>query len=132
MSIQLHGSAGWIALGQVSGAVPAAPDQRELLALPVAVGSYDGVRVGDDQATLPVVVTAVQVVPILLDLAAGGLFPGAPSADTDRVNRGPGEPSGTTRYRRRGGCRSTSILRRVFLLARVPDPSCHGPFSEGS
>ena len=93
-SLQLHGRAGWIALGQVSGAVPAAPDQRELLALPVAVGSYDGVRVGEDQATLPVVVTAGQVEPILLGLEAGRLVPGAAYAGNDQVNLGLGELSG--------------------------------------
>ena len=81
-------------MGQVSGAVPAAPDQRELLALPVAVGSYDGVRVGEDQATLPVVVTADQVEPILLGLEAGHLVPGAAYAGNDQVNLGLGELSG--------------------------------------
>ena len=93
-SLQLHGKAGWIALGEVSGAVPAAPQQRELLALPVAVGSYDGVRVGDDQASLPVVVAAGQVEPILLGLEAGRLVPGAAYAGNDQVNLGLGELSG--------------------------------------
>jgi cytochrome oxidase Cu insertion factor (SCO1/SenC/PrrC family) len=93
-ALQLHGKAGWIALGQVSGSVPAAPDQRELLALPVAVGSYDGVRVGEDQATLPVVVTAGQVEPILLGLQSGRLLPGAAYAGNDQVNLGLGELSG--------------------------------------
>ncbi|HEY8796848.1 MAG TPA: redoxin family protein [Candidatus Dormibacteraeota bacterium] len=93
-SLELHGTAGWIALGQVSGAVPAAPDQRELLALPVAVGSYDGVRVGEDQASLRVVVTAGQVEPILLGLEAGRLLPGAAYAGNDQVNLGLGELSG--------------------------------------
>ena len=94
MSLQLHSSAGWTALGQVSGVVPAAPGQRELLALPVAVGSYDEVRVGGDQATLPVVVTAGQVEPILLGLEAGRLLPGAAYAGNDQVNLGLGELSG--------------------------------------
>ena len=94
MSLQLHGKAGWTALGQVSGAVPAAPDQRELLALPVAVGSYDGVRVGAEEATLPVVVTAGQVEPILLGLEGGRLLPGAAYAGNDQVNLGLGELSG--------------------------------------
>ena len=93
-SVQLHGSAGWIALGEVSGAVPAAPDQRELLALPVAVGSYDGVRIGDDQASLPVIVTAGQVEPILIGLEAGRLIHGAAYAGNDQVNLGLGELSG--------------------------------------
>lgn len=94
VSIQLHRNAGWTALGQVSGAVPAAPDQRELLALPVAVGSYDGLRVGQDEASVPVVVTAGQVEPVLLGLEAGRLLPGAAYAGNDQVNLGLGELSG--------------------------------------
>jgi cytochrome oxidase Cu insertion factor (SCO1/SenC/PrrC family) len=93
-SLQLHGSAGWTALGQVAGVVPAAPAQRELLAQPVAVGAYDGVRLGDDQAILPVVVTAGQVEPILLGIDAGRLIAGAAYAGNDQVNLGLGELSG--------------------------------------
>jgi len=93
-SIQLHGRAGLIALGQVSGAVPAAPDQRELLALPVAVGLYDGLVVGHDLATVPIVVTAGQVEPVLVGLEAGQLVAGAAYAGNDQVNLGLGELSG--------------------------------------
>jgi cytochrome oxidase Cu insertion factor (SCO1/SenC/PrrC family) len=93
-TIELHGSAGWTALGQVLGAVPAAPGQRELLALPVAVGAYDGVRLGGDQATLPVVVKAGQVEPILLGIDGGKLIAGAAYAGNDQVNLGLGELSG--------------------------------------
>jgi cytochrome oxidase Cu insertion factor (SCO1/SenC/PrrC family) len=92
--LQLHGSAGWTALGQVSGEVPAAPSQRELLALPVAVGTYDGVRLGSDEATLPVVVAAGQVEPILLGIDLGRLIAGAAYAGNDQVNLGLGELSG--------------------------------------
>ena len=94
MSLQIHGSAGWTALGQVSGLVPAAPEERELLALPVAVGTYDGVRLGADEATVPVVVKAGQVEPILLGLQSGRLLPGAAYAGNDQVNLGLGELSG--------------------------------------
>jgi cytochrome oxidase Cu insertion factor (SCO1/SenC/PrrC family) len=93
-SVQLHGSAGWTALGEVSGVVPAAPSQRVLLALPIAVGAYDGVRLGDDQAILPVVVAAGQVEPILLGLESGRLIAGAAYAGNDQVNLGLGELSG--------------------------------------
>lgn len=93
-SLQLHGSAGWTALGQVSGIVPAAPAQRELLALPVAVGAYDGVRLGGDQAILPVIVTSGHVEPILLGIDAGRLIAGAAYAGNDQVNLGLGELSG--------------------------------------
>jgi cytochrome oxidase Cu insertion factor (SCO1/SenC/PrrC family) len=94
VTIELHSSAGWTALGQVSGAVPAAPDQRELLALPVAVGSYDALRVGQDQATVPVVVAKGQVEPVLIGIEAGHLVPGAAYAGNDQVNLGLGELSG--------------------------------------
>ena len=92
--VQLHGSAGWTALGAVSGKVPAAPAQRELLVVPVVVGAYDGVRLGDDQAILPVVVVAGQVEPILLGIDAGRLIAGAAYAGNDQVNLGLGELSG--------------------------------------
>jgi cytochrome oxidase Cu insertion factor (SCO1/SenC/PrrC family) len=92
--VQLHGSAGWTALGAVSGQVPPAPAQRELLVVPVVVGFYDGVRLGDDQAVLPVIVTAGQVEPVLLGVDSGRLIAGAAYAGNDQVNLGLGELSG--------------------------------------
>ena len=93
-SLQLHGSAGWVALGEVSGDVPAAPGQRELLAVAVAAGTYDGVRLGADEVVVPVVVTAGQVEPILIGIDEGKLVPGAAYAGNDQVNLGLGELSG--------------------------------------
>lgn len=93
-SIQLHGSAGWAALGTVTGVVPAAPAQRTLIALPVAVGAYDAVRLGNEQASMPVVVNAGQVEPILLGIDSGHLIAGAAYAGNDQVNLGLGELSG--------------------------------------
>lgn len=92
--VHLHGNAGWTALGAVSGQVPAAPDQRELLVVPVAIGSYDGVSLGDAQAFLRVVVTAGQVEPLLLGVDSGRLITGAAYAGNDQVNLGLGELSG--------------------------------------
>ncbi|TMB98698.1 MAG: hypothetical protein E6J40_05740, partial [Chloroflexi bacterium] len=57
-TVSIHGSAGWSALGSVSGSVPAAPEQRELLAVPVAEGNYDGVRVGADEQAVAISVVA--------------------------------------------------------------------------
>ena len=94
MTLELHGSAGWTALGQVSGNVPAAPEQRELLALPVAVGTYDAVRMGNDEASLSVAVVAGQVEPVLLGIESGRLIAGAAYAGNDQVNLGLGELSG--------------------------------------
>ncbi len=93
-SVQLHGAAGWTAMGDISGSVPAAPDERELLVVAVAVGTYDGVRLGVDQAILPVVVAAGQVEPVLLGIDSGHLIAGAAYAGNDQVNLGLGELSG--------------------------------------
>jgi cytochrome oxidase Cu insertion factor (SCO1/SenC/PrrC family) len=92
--VRLHGSGGWAALGSVSGDVPAAPTERDLLAVSVAAGIYDGVSLGDDTATLAVKVSAGQVEPILLGVAIGDLIPGAAYAGNDQVNLGLGELSG--------------------------------------
>jgi cytochrome oxidase Cu insertion factor (SCO1/SenC/PrrC family) len=52
------------------------------------------VRLGDEQAIVPVTVTAGQVEPILLGIDAGKLIPGAAYAGNDQVNLGLGELSG--------------------------------------
>ena len=62
--------------------------------VPVAIGSYDGVSLGDSQAFLPVVVTAGQVEPLLLGIGSGRLIAGAAYAGNDQVNLGLGELSG--------------------------------------
>lgn len=93
-TVSLHGSAGWSALGSVSGAVPAAPEQRELLALPVAVGDYNGVRLGTDEQPAAIAVVAGQVEPLLLGLDAEHLISGAVYAGNDQVNLGLGELAG--------------------------------------
>src|SRR6266849_961149 len=93
-TVSLHGSAGWSVLGSVSGAVPAAPEQRELLALPVAVGTYNGVRLGTGEQPVAIVVIAGQVEPLLLGLEGGHLISGAAYAGNDQVNLGLGELAG--------------------------------------
>jgi cytochrome oxidase Cu insertion factor (SCO1/SenC/PrrC family) len=93
-TVSLHGQSGWSALGTVSGAVPAAPEQRELLALAMAVGSYNGVRLGTDEQPLAIAVVAGQVEPLLLGLDAGHLISGAVYAGNDQVNLGLGELAG--------------------------------------
>jgi len=93
-TVSLHGSAGWSALGSVSGNVPAAPEQRELLAVPVAAGNYDGVRVGADEQPVAISVVAGQVEPVLVGIDKGHLIVGAAYAGNDQVNLGLGELSG--------------------------------------
>src|SRR2546430_16275579 len=44
--VRLHGTAGWAPLGTISGQFPAAPGQRELLAVSVTAGVYDGGGLG--------------------------------------------------------------------------------------
>jgi len=93
-TVSLHGSAGWSALGSVSGNVPAAPEQRELLAVPVAAGNYDGIRVGADEQPVAIAVIAGQVEPVLIGIDKGHLILGAAYAGNDQVNLALGELSG--------------------------------------
>jgi cytochrome oxidase Cu insertion factor (SCO1/SenC/PrrC family) len=93
-SLSLRGQAGWSALGTVSGAVPMAPEQRELLALPVAVGDYNGVRLGTDEQPVAIAVVAGKVEPLLLGLDSGHLISGGVYAGNDQVNLGLGEIAG--------------------------------------
>jgi cytochrome oxidase Cu insertion factor (SCO1/SenC/PrrC family) len=93
-TVSLRGSAGWSAVGTVSGTVPAAPEQRELLAVPVAVGAYNAVRLGSFEQPVAIAVVAGQVEPILLGIASGQLIYGAAYAGNDQVNLGLGELSG--------------------------------------
>ena len=94
MPVRLHGSSGWSGLGNVSGDYPAAPGQRELLAVSVVAGAYDGVSLGPDSTAATVNVSAGQVEPILVGLDAGHMVAGAVYAGNDQVNLGLGELSG--------------------------------------
>jgi cytochrome oxidase Cu insertion factor (SCO1/SenC/PrrC family) len=78
----------------VSGDVPAAPDQRQLLAASLPAGTYQGVRVGDDIEPVAVTITQGQVEPLLIGVDAGHLIPGAAYAGNDDVNLGLGELAG--------------------------------------
>lgn len=81
-------------MGAVSGDVPAAPNERELLAAPVPTGTYTGVALGDDVALADITVTAGQVEPVLLGIDGGRLIEGAVYAGNDQVNLGLGELGG--------------------------------------
>jgi len=93
--VRLHGSAGWATLGSVSGDYPAAPGQRELLAVSVAAGSYDGVALGSYSSAATIDVLAGQVEPVLLGIDGGRIAQGAVYAGNDQLNLGLGELSGT-------------------------------------
>lgn len=93
--LMIHGSRGWIPLGTISGAVPAAPQERDVKQVSVSVGSYDGVRLGGDLQDVAVTIAAGQVEPLLLGIdPGGGLIPGAAYAGNDELNLGLGELSG--------------------------------------
>jgi len=78
----------------VSGSVPAAPDERELLAVPVPAGTYTGISLGDDVAQVDIHVTAGQVEPVLIGIEGGRLIAGAAYAGNDQLNLGLGELAG--------------------------------------
>jgi cytochrome oxidase Cu insertion factor (SCO1/SenC/PrrC family) len=90
----VHGGGQWVALGDVSSTVPAAPTEREMLDVSVAVGAYDGVRLGADTQEVAVNVVAGQVEPLLLGIDSGHLIPGGAYAGIDEVNLGLGELGG--------------------------------------
>ena len=95
MRLSLHESAaGWVDAGTVSGSVPAAPDQRQLLAATMRAGGYDAIRAGSTSERVAMTVTAGQVEPLLLGIKDGLLAPGAAYAGNDDVNLGLGELSG--------------------------------------
>jgi len=85
---------GWVTIANVSGQVPAAPDQVQLAATAIPVGPYDGVRLGDQIDDVKVTITAGQVEPLLLGIETGKLLPGAAYAGNDDVNLGLGELGG--------------------------------------
>jgi cytochrome oxidase Cu insertion factor (SCO1/SenC/PrrC family) len=93
-TVRLHGTAGWAALGTISGSYPAAPSQRELLAATVSAGTYDGVSLGTDELSVTVTVTSGRVEPVLVGIDQGHLIPGAVYAGNDYLNLGLGELSG--------------------------------------
>ncbi len=84
----------WVTVGTVSGSVPAAPGQTQLIASALPVGAYDHVRLGDDAFSVTVSISAGRVEPLLLGIDAGRLVAGAVYAGNDDVNLGLGELSG--------------------------------------
>jgi cytochrome oxidase Cu insertion factor (SCO1/SenC/PrrC family) len=92
--LMVHGGGGWVALGDVSGAAPAAPGERDLTAVSLAAGTYDGVRLGGDIQSVSITIAAGQVEPLLLGIDSGHLIPGAAYAGNDEVNLGLGELAG--------------------------------------
>jgi cytochrome oxidase Cu insertion factor (SCO1/SenC/PrrC family) len=90
----VHGGGQWVALGNVSGAVPAAPAERDLTVVSLPAGAYDGVRVGADLQNVSFTIIAGQVAPLLLGIDSGHLIPGSAYSGNDEVNLGLGELAG--------------------------------------
>jgi cytochrome oxidase Cu insertion factor (SCO1/SenC/PrrC family) len=90
----VHRSGQWVALGDVSGAAPAAPAERDVSAVSLPAGVYDAVRLGGDVQKVSITITAGQVEPLLLGVDAGHLIAGSAYAGNDEVNLGLGELSG--------------------------------------
>ena len=92
--LMVHGGNGWVALGDASGAAPAAPAERDLTTVSLPAGLYDSVRLGGDIQNVSFTISAGQVEPLLLGIDAGHLIPGAAYAGNDEVNLGLGELAG--------------------------------------
>jgi cytochrome oxidase Cu insertion factor (SCO1/SenC/PrrC family) len=92
--LMIHGGGQWRALGDVSGAAPAAPAEREVMTVSIPAGAYDWVRLGGDIQRVSITITAGQVEPILLGIDSGHLISGAAYAGNDEVNLGLGELGG--------------------------------------
>ncbi|HVS48243.1 MAG TPA: redoxin family protein [Candidatus Dormibacteraeota bacterium] len=93
-ALMVHGGGQWVALGNVSGAVPAAPAERDLTVVSLPAGAYDGVRVGADLQNVSFTIIAGQVAPLLLGIDSGHLIPGSAYSGNDEVNLGLGELAG--------------------------------------
>ena len=94
-ALSLHESGGsWVGVGSVSGSVPAAPEQRQLLVKTMRVGTYDQVRFGGATQRVSVTITSGLVEPLLLGIDSGDLATGGVYAGNDDVNLGLGELSG--------------------------------------
>ncbi len=94
-TVYLHASGGgWAEVGTVSGSVPAAPDQRQLVAASMRAGAYDSVRLGDSTQPVSLTIKSGQVEPLLLGIDSGRLLAGAVYSGNDDVNLGLGELSG--------------------------------------
>ena len=92
--LMVHRGGQWVALGDVSGAAPAAPAEREVTTVSVPAGAYDWVRLGGDIQPVAITITPGQVEPLLLGIGSGHLISGAAYAGNDEVNLGLGELGG--------------------------------------
>lgn len=81
-------------LADVRGAVPAAPDQRQVAAADVEPGSYPGLVVGGQTIPAAIDIVAGEVTPVLLSMDAQGVLPAGIYVGNDGVNLGLSELGG--------------------------------------
>jgi cytochrome oxidase Cu insertion factor (SCO1/SenC/PrrC family) len=84
----------WTTVGSLSGSVPAAPQERELLTVAIPTGTYTAIRLGEEIEPVTITVTSGMVSPLLLGIDSGHLIAGAVYAGNNEVNLGLGELSG--------------------------------------
>jgi cytochrome oxidase Cu insertion factor (SCO1/SenC/PrrC family) len=94
-TLTIHRAGGtWTTVAPISGDVPAAPEQNQLLVTPWPVGSYDAVGLAGAIQRVSLTIATGQVEPLLLGIDSGHLIAGAAYAGNDDVNLGLGELSG--------------------------------------
>jgi cytochrome oxidase Cu insertion factor (SCO1/SenC/PrrC family) len=94
-TLTIHRAGGtWTTVGLISGEVPAAPEQNQLLVTALPVGAYDAVGLGGPIQRVSLAIAEGRVEPLLLGIDSGRLVPGAVYAGNDDVNLGLGEISG--------------------------------------
>ena len=84
----------WVAIGNVSGAIPAAPAERQVAQAEITAGGYTAIRLGNATSSVSITITSGQVEPVLIGFDAGRPITGAVYAGNDEVNLGLGELSG--------------------------------------
>jgi len=84
----------WTTVGNVSGSVPAAPQERELLTVAIPAGTYNAVRLGDNVDRVTLKISSGQVEPLLIGIDSGHLIAGGVYAGNNEVNLGLGELAG--------------------------------------
>jgi cytochrome c biogenesis protein CcmG/thiol:disulfide interchange protein DsbE len=82
------------AVGNLAGAIPAAPAYHELGRVQVAPGTYRGLEVGGEAVPAAIEVAAGEVEPVLLAVGAAGVLPDGVYAGNDAFNLGLSELAG--------------------------------------
>ena len=93
-ALSVHGPAGWVELGSVSGLVPAAPETRPAAQAALPPAAYDRLRLGPDEVRVQLSISSGLVEPVLLGIEGGRLPATGVYAGNDEVNLGLAELGG--------------------------------------